>query len=299
MDIQVTKLFPVAYIEMPRPSEEAEGEEPPRPIPRCEAEERDARDQWQQKRANEELRLREEWEKKVSGLEGLAENLERTAGRWVLPEDGKLQASITIVSLIGVLLDYPPDEVEDLLEELDDADDLSSLVKGLSPTNAGWLAHLIRKKCLDMKDRIGETIQRELEVRDRGRLPPLYELTIRLEQKSCPPREVRNFRVIRFKDYRTARRPARRTGQMTVWDVLSLGEDSLQEGRRFLVSLHVLIGDCPTANRLLLEQVTNVVPCQPTAWSHHEAEEEAYFKTRRDSRWTSLPLETATRNVES
>ncbi|KAG8948639.1 hypothetical protein FRC04_009403 [Tulasnella sp. 424] len=148
MDIQVTKLFPVAYIEMPRPSEEAEGEEPPRPIPRCEAEEREARDQWQQKRVNEELRLREEWEKKVSRLEGLAENLERTAGRWVLPED-----------------DYPPDEVEDLLEELDDADDLGSLVKGLSPTNAGWLAHLIRKKCLDMKDRIGETIQRELEAR--------------------------------------------------------------------------------------------------------------------------------------
>ncbi|KIO26973.1 hypothetical protein M407DRAFT_195915 [Tulasnella calospora MUT 4182] len=165
------------------------------------------------------------------------------AGRWVPPED-----------------DYPPDEVEDLLDELEDADDLNSLVKGLSQTNSGWLAQLIRKKCRDMRDKIGETIQRELE-------------------KSCPPREVRNFRVIRFKDYRTTRRLARRTGQMTVWDVLSLGEDALLEGKRFLV--------------------TNVIPCQPGAWSHHEEEGEAYFNTRRDSRWTNLTLEAATNVAES
>ncbi|KAG8905976.1 hypothetical protein FRC01_008184 [Tulasnella sp. 417] len=215
MDICVTKLFPIAYIEMPKPRDDAEGEEP-RPLPRCEAEEMEARDEWQRKRANEEMKLREDWEKKVARLEGLAENLERTAGRWVPPED-----------------DYPPDEVEDLLDELEDADDLNSLVKGLSPTNAGWLAQLVRKKCRDKRDKIGETIQRELE-------------------KSCPPREVRNFRVIRFKDHRKTRRPARRTGQMTVWDALSLGEGGLVEGKRFLV--------------------TNVVPCQPGAWSHHEEE---------------------------
>lgn len=74
-----------------------------------------------------------------------------------------------VPGLKGLLLDYPPDEVEDLLDELEDADDLNSLVKGLSPTNAGWLAQLIRKKCRDMRDKIGETIQRELEVRDSPR----------------------------------------------------------------------------------------------------------------------------------
>ncbi|KAG8903708.1 hypothetical protein FRC01_009025 [Tulasnella sp. 417] len=209
MDICVTKLFPIAYIDMSKPRDDTEGEEPPRPIPRCEAEEMEARDEWQRKRANEEMKLREDWEKKVARLEGLAENLERTAGRWVPPED-----------------DYPPDEVEDLLDDLEDADDLNSLVKGLSPTNAGWLAQLVRKKCRDMRDKIGETIQRELE-------------------KSCPPREVRNFRVIRFKDHRKTRRPARRTGQMTVWDALSLGEGGLVEGKRFL---YLAISNMATAS---------------------------------------------------
>ncbi|KAG8961102.1 hypothetical protein FRC00_013235 [Tulasnella sp. 408] len=147
MDICVTKLFPIGYIEMPKPRDDAEGGEPPRPIPRCEAEEMEARDEWQRKRTNEEMKLREDWEKKVARLEGLAENLERAAGRWVPPDD-----------------DYPPDEVEDLLDELEEADDVNSLVKGLSPTNAGWLAQLIRKKCRDMRDKIGETIQRELEI---------------------------------------------------------------------------------------------------------------------------------------
>ncbi|KAG9010697.1 hypothetical protein FRB90_007688 [Tulasnella sp. 427] len=233
MDICIIKMFPVGYIEMPKRSED-DGEEPPRPIPRCEAEEREAQEEWQRKRGDEEMKLREEREKRVTRLEGLAEMLQRSASGWVPPED-----------------DYPPDEVEDLLEELEDAEEPVALVKGLSPTNSAWLAQLLDKKCRDMREKITETIQRELE-------------TI------CPPREVRNFRVIRFKDYRTVRKPARRTGQMTVWDVLSLGEHGLQEGRRFLV--------------------TNIVPCQPSAWSHQDAEAEAYFNTRRDSRWTRLPI---------
>lgn len=58
----------------------------------------------------------------------------------------------------------------------------------------------------------------------------------------CPPRDVRNFRVLFMKDAHTNRRPSHRTAEVTVWDVLSLSFDegrepgTFKEGQRFLVS---------------------------------------------------------------
>lgn len=78
---------------------------------------------------------------------------------------------------------------------------------------------------------------------------------------------------------------------MTVWDVLALG-DGLQEGKRFLVSLRIAMHSNGKADETAIPcQVTNIVPCQPSAWSHQDAEAEAYFNSRRDTRWTSLPLD--------
>ena len=61
-------------------------------------------------------------------------------------------------------------------------------------------------------------------------------------QTNCPPRDVRSFRILIVKDARTDRRPANRTAQLTVWDVLnlSLSEGSaagtFELGKRYLVS---------------------------------------------------------------
>jgi breast cancer 2 susceptibility protein len=59
-------------------------------------------------------------------------------------------------------------------------------------------------------------------------------------QSVCPPREVRSFRVLLMRDARSARRPARRVVELTVWDVLSLSFDEapvgqFKEGQRFHV----------------------------------------------------------------
>jgi hypothetical protein len=53
---------------------------------------------------------------------------------------------------------------------------------------------------------------------------------------------VRNFRVLLMRDARVTRRPARRTVELTVWDVLSLAFDGasagqFKEGQAFQVGL--------------------------------------------------------------
>lgn len=62
-------------------------------------------------------------------------------------------------------------------------------------------------------------------------------------QSICPPREVRDFRVIIARDARTEKRPGNRVAQITVWNVLNLVFDeggkggAFQEGQKFIVSL--------------------------------------------------------------
>lgn len=52
----------------------------------------------------------------------------------------------------------------------------------------------------------------------------------------CPPRDVRDFRMIRFKDGEEGRRGAFRRGMLSVWDARALGSTTLKEGNRYLVS---------------------------------------------------------------
>src|SRR5262245_49031531 len=95
-----------------------------------------------------------------------------------------------------------------------------------------------------------------------------------VEQSICPPREVRNFRVLVVKDACTVRRPSYRRAQITVWDVLGLllseGSDggNFQEDQRF--------------------KVTNLMPTQQRAWMNRDRGSEVYLCTRRDSRWTKI-----------
>jgi breast cancer 2 susceptibility protein len=99
-------------------------------------------------------------------------------------------------------------------------------------------------------------------------------LNAELTQDICPPREVRNFRVLIVKDARTQRRPSHRRAQITVWDVLSLllsegcEGGNFHEGQRF--------------------KVTNLMPTQQGAWMDRDKGSEVYLCTRRDSRWIKI-----------
>jgi breast cancer 2 susceptibility protein len=52
---------------------------------------------------------------------------------------------------------------------------------------------------------------------------------------ACPPRSVRDFRMVRVRDGREGLKEPARTGMLNVWDAKVLGNE-LKEGRRFLVS---------------------------------------------------------------
>ena len=56
-------------------------------------------------------------------------------------------------------------------------------------------------------------------------------------QVICPRREVRDFRMLRFKDAQNSRKAAMRVGMLSVWDAKAL-EGGLQEGHRYLVWVH-------------------------------------------------------------
>jgi len=124
-----------------------------------------------------------------------------------------------------------------------------------SKTEAGWLARFARERAEQEREALEQGLEREL-------------------QSACPPREVRNFRVLLMRDARTDRRPAHRVVELTVWDVLSLGFDGvgaghLVEGQRF--------------------QVTNLLPTQKNAWMDRGIEgAHVYLSTSKTSRWIKL-----------
>ncbi|KAG9028496.1 hypothetical protein FRB95_006397 [Tulasnella sp. JGI-2019a] len=229
MDIIITKSFPVGYLE----SSKMEGV---RPIPKCELEEKQEENAWQNRRSNEEIKLRDAFEKRMGRFEAIAERLEGVSRGFKPPTE-----------------DYPPDHVEDIYDGLEDAQDPNLLIKSLSPQDCGWLASVIRTKMNAARERSSEVISKELD-------------------DVCPPRQVRNFCIIRFRDNRVSKHQPMREGQLTVWDVLALGPDAMAEGKRYFV--------------------TNVVPSSPTSWSQHDINGEAYFITRRDTRWTALSAST-------
>ncbi|KIJ53490.1 hypothetical protein M422DRAFT_154724 [Sphaerobolus stellatus SS14] len=112
--------------------------------------------------------------------------------------------------------DQPPDGLEDLVDELEEDEQAApEVLKSVRGANAGWLAILIRKKCETGRVHVHEEMERELA--------------------------VRNFRILRIKDARTIRKPAIRTAQLTVWDVMSLqmtegaAAGSFTVGQRYMV----------------------------------------------------------------
>lgn len=60
--------------------------------------------------------------------------------------------------------DSPPDDVEDLFDDLDAGNDYHEVTSHLTIKQAGWLAVYIRDRSLKERETIGEEIERDLKV---------------------------------------------------------------------------------------------------------------------------------------
>ncbi|KAJ6502679.1 hypothetical protein DFH09DRAFT_1202410 [Mycena vulgaris] len=226
MDIVVLKVYPVAFLEF----FEDENGEKQREGPRNERDEAEADEKWKRRREVHESKLREELAKKEMRYQGYAERLERRAGARFAPSAD----------------DEPGDGIEELYDELEDPAGAATVLSRVSGNTAGWLARFILDRIEKERERAGEEMEQELKT-------------------VCPPREVRNFRVLIVQDACTRRRGANRSAQLTVWDALGL---------RFEVSQRYA--------------VSNLVPTAQSAWMDCGAGSEIYVSTRRDSKWNRL-----------
>ncbi|EUC56706.1 BRCA2, oligonucleotide/oligosaccharide-binding domain 1 protein [Rhizoctonia solani AG-3 Rhs1AP] len=193
----------------------------------------DAQRAWEERRSNEASKWRIQLEKKL-------ERMKTATGRFRHLAKG---ASFNV--------DETPEDAESFLEEFEDADYDPDMLKTRSfePTMAAWLAAAIQAKCDETYERREEEMERELA-------------------RACPPRKVRNFRVVVVKDARPLQKPAGRTAQLTAWDVLAFGADAMCVGQRYLLA--------------------NVQPSQTSSWRKHDFGGDIYLSTRRDTKWTAI-----------
>lgn len=153
----------------------------------------------------ESARLAEAWRKSQEKLEDLVSSLAYTA------EDA------------GSVSGSPPDSLDDDFDDLLEADskEVNSRLGSYSVSHITHLARLGRQRLQQASE--GERAGFESQMK-----------------KLCPPREVRDFRMVRLRDAREGRKEATRTAMLNVWDARALG-DELVEGKRFLVSLTIFL----------------------------------------------------------
>ncbi|KAI9444587.1 hypothetical protein H4582DRAFT_2070318 [Lactarius indigo] len=202
LELIVTKVYPIAFIEFQKDDDGRVTREGPR----REKDELAVHDAWARKREREYQRLRKEADDKCRLYFDWAQRFEAKSGSWHPREEEDI-----------------PGNIESMFDECEYSSDISPVLRRASKAEAGWLARFTR----DRVEKERETLDLELE---------------RELQAACPPREVRSFCVLLMRDARVARRPARRVVEMTCWDVLSLSFDGaapgrFKEGQRFQVSL--------------------------------------------------------------
>ncbi|KAH9897778.1 hypothetical protein C8Q73DRAFT_779673 [Cubamyces lactineus] len=238
MDLIITKTYPIAYIEFiknPDGKVTSIG-------PRDEKEELKAYDQWLAKRQAESARILEELNSNIQNLQRYSERLySRAAPRFdqCLRED-----------------DTMPDHIEGLYTEmLEEWNRPSQAWDRIDFMTAGWL-HIYCKQQADLAiARRDDDLARELE-------------------EVCPPRNVRDFRVVVAKDARWRKNEPMRVVQITLWDPLKMvfsesgNPGEIKEGQRFLV--------------------TNLTPNQPGAWMTPGPGAVVYLLSKRTSRWTNI-----------
>ena len=121
--------------------------------------------------------------------------------------------------------DSPPDHIDDLVVELEDAKDVKEgreIIRHLNSIEAGWLARAAAEKRRRDEELMAEYIERDLNVSFSSKIDCTRPKSLSSPQHTCPPRNVRSFRIIAGRDARTEKHPAQREVQITVWDVMSI-----------------------------------------------------------------------------
>ncbi|RDX51158.1 hypothetical protein OH76DRAFT_1555272 [Lentinus brumalis] len=240
MDLVVQKAYPIAYLEFVR----NEDGSVTKLGPRNEKEELKAQDQWLAERENAIAKIRADLEKQIQQLEKMSERLYGIAGGRF---EGKHKPDDPI-----------PDHIENLYSELVEQEprpSSSQLLYHLNYMDAGYLYLYTEDQIRLARERMGDDIEREL-------------------QFACPPRSVRDFRVVVVKDARWARKEPMRTAQITLWDPMRMvfseggSPGEIREGQRFLVA--------------------NLEPSQPRAWMAPGPEAVIYLVSKKNARWTSI-----------
>ncbi|EIM83586.1 uncharacterized protein STEHIDRAFT_62664, partial [Stereum hirsutum FP-91666 SS1] len=243
LDLIVTKAYPIAFLEFI----EDENGNKTREGPRKEKEEMEIHEQWRVRFAHLHISFQPSF---------FCHSQDGEEAR--LRQDFETKMSVYQGWADKLALKarrfFPSDD--DIFDDLDGGGDYHQATAHLTNNQAGWLARYIHERSIKERESINEEIERDLKV-------------------ICPPRDVRNFRVLFMKDAHTDRRPSHRTAEITVWDVLSLSFDegrqpgTFKEGQRFLVS--------------------NLLPSQHGAWMPTTGDDpHIYLSTRRDSRWRRL-----------
>ncbi|TBU29846.1 hypothetical protein BD311DRAFT_660398 [Dichomitus squalens] len=239
MDLIVTKAYPIAYLEFFR----NEDGSTTKLGPRDEKEELRAQDEWLTRRDIAIAKIRADLERQIQSLEKISEQLYGIAGPRF---EDKVNKDDPLPSFIEGMYD---EMIEDVSRSPRDFFDY------LNYMDAGYLyIHTLDQIRLS-KERLGEDIEREL-------------------QYICPPRNVRDFRVVVAKDARWCRKEPTRTVQITVWDPMRMvfseggSPGDIREGQRFLV--------------------VNLEVNQPSAWMAPGPGSVIYLISKKSTRWTNI-----------
>lgn len=247
MDVVITKVYPLAYVD----TEKSNGQSA---APRGEQEEAEEKEAWVKRREDAIQRLELQMESENSRLYDLAEALSDLASDSFLPSIPD-DPTCRLEAQASTLFDQ-------LRTNANPASAVNELVVGPGHSAlAPWL-HSMAKSTLLAEDSLGGRLGADLD-------------------KLCPPRKVREFRVVRFRDARLpplppaalgnagnggakTKNPHAREVQLHVWDAAQFG-DELKEGKRFLVA--------------------NLVPMSKSAWRKPDEAAEVFLSTRRDTKW--------------
>lgn len=63
-----------------------------------------------------------------------------------------------------MLADFPPENVDNLCDEIETPEDASRIISSLNSAEAGWLALCIRQKSIRDREAAAEEIEQELRV---------------------------------------------------------------------------------------------------------------------------------------
>ncbi|KAM5535834.1 hypothetical protein V8D89_010452 [Ganoderma adspersum] len=238
MDLIITKAYPIAYLEFVK----NEDGTTTKLGPRNEKEELKAQDHWLTRRDMEVVKVRANLERQIHSLEKASERLLSIAGPRF---EDKVKR-----------YDPIPSHVEDLYAEMtEESTKPTHFFDHLNYMDGGYLYMYTLDQIALAKERLNDDIEREL-------------------QHICPPRNVRDFRVVVAKDARWRSKEPMRSVQITLWDPM-----------RMVFSEAGIPGDIREGQRFL---VTNLEVNQPNAWMDPGPEAMVYLVSKRVAMWTNI-----------